>query len=289
MANIRAIRARIKSVESTRQITASMKMIAASKLRRVQTMQSSLESFEQSARRMLTNLLSTGSGGESPYVKAPGSSGKNCYVLFVGNRGMCGVYNIALVKHLQALFEEEPGEHMLIVCGRWGRELFNSLNIRVDRHFDQLSDTPTPEEIRALTDFLLELYMSGQADGIRLVYQEFLSVLKQQPAVKQLLPLSLENGENGSREYILEPDEDSIRRRLEKMYIENSVYSTALEARRGEHAARMAAMTAAADNTDELLKELELQLNHARQAGITTEISEIVGGAAALREQEAGL
>lgn len=284
MANIRAIRARIKSVESTRQITASMKMIAASKLRRVQAMQSSLESFERSSKSMLQSLMSSPAQQPGPYVKAPGNSGRVCYVLFVGNRGMCGVYNISLVKYLQAILEEEKRETVVLLYGRWGREMLSSLSLKIAKHFDQVSDTPTAEEMQQLSSYLLDMYMGAQVDEIRLVYQEFVSVLKQVPACKKLLPLDMENGSENSREYIFEPDADGIRRQLERMYIENSLYSTALEARRGEHAARMAAMTAAADNTDELLKELELQLNHARQASITTEISEIVGGAAALRE-----
>ena len=284
MANIRAIRARIKSVESTRQITASMKMIAASKLRRVQAMQSSLESFERSSKSMLQSLMSSPAQQPGPYVKAPGNSGRVCYVLFVGNRGMCGVYNISLVKYLQAILEEEKRETVVLLYGRWGREMLSSLSLKIAKHFDRVSDTPTAEEMQQLSSYLLDMYMGAQVDEIRLVYQEFVSVLKQVPACKKLLPLDMENGSENSREYIFEPDADGIRRQLERMYIENSLYSTALEARRGEHAARMAAMTAAADNTDELLKELELQLNHARQASITTEISEIVGGAAALRE-----
>lgn len=284
MANIRAIRARIKSVESTRQITASMKMIAASKLRRVQAMQSSLESFERSSKSMLQSLMPSPAQQPGPYVKAPGNSGRVCYVLFVGNRGMCGVYNISLVKYLQAILEEEKRETVVLLYGRWGREMLSSLSLKIAKHFDQVSDTPTAEEMQQLSSYLLDMYMGAQVDEIRLVYQEFVSVLKQVPACKKLLPLDMEDGSENSREYIFEPDADGIRRQLERMYIENSLYSTALEARRGEHAARMAAMTAAADNTDELLKELELQLNHARQASITTEISEIVGGAAALRE-----
>ena len=284
MANIRAIRARIKSVESTRQITASMKMIAASKLRRVQAMQASLENFERSSKSMLQSLMSSPAQEPGPYVQAPGSSGKVCYVVFVGNRGMCGVYNISLVKYLQRLLEEEERQAEVLLHGRWGKEILSSLKLEIAKHFDEVSDTPGPEEAQQLSAYLLDMYLGGRVDEIRLVYQEFHSILKQEPACKKLLPLDINEQGEGGREYIFEPDADSIRRQLERMYVENSLYSTALEARRGEHAARMAAMTAAADNTDELLKELELQLNHARQASITTEISEIVGGAAALRE-----
>lgn len=281
MANMRAIRARIKSVESTRQITASMKAIAASKLRRVQTLQGSLKGFERETAEALGCLL-CGRKSNSPFVKAPGGRGKVCYVLFIGNRGMCGIYNIALLKWLQAALEKEERECTLAVCGRWGKDQLSNLGVKTLRFFDEIGDAPEAKELAPLTAWLLEGYLGGEYEEIRLVYQEFISVLKQEPASKQLLPLQEHSG-RGHVRYILEPNEDSVRQRLEHMYIENTLYSTLLEAKRGEHASRMAAMTAAADNTDELLSKLQLQLNHARQAAITTEISEIAGGAAALR------
>jgi len=283
MANIRAIRARIKSVESTRQITASMKVIAASKLRRVQALQSSLQRFETHIASMFSSLMGATSMQDSPYVKAPGSSGKVCYVMFVGNRGMCGVYNITLLKKLQTVLDEEERETVLAVCGRWGKDIMSSFGIKIDKSFDEIEDTPDISDIKGLCDWLLDIYLSGQVDEIKLIYQQFQSVLKQVPAVKQLLPIEARENQTQALEYIFEPDSGGVQHELEHMYFENSVYSTLLEAKRGEHAARMAAMTAASDNTDELLKELELQLNHARQAAITTEITEIVGGASALQ------
>ena len=145
----------------------------------------------------------------------------------------------------------------------------------------EISDAPTAQEARELTEKLKKLYTEGGADEIVLVYQQFKSVLQQSPIAKTLLPLRLpEGGEKG--DVICEPDEKAVLDRLVELVLENMVHSVLLEGRTGEHAARMTAMTSASDNTDELIEELTLELNHARQAAITTEISEIVGGAAAL-------
>ena len=138
----------------------------------------------------------------------------------------------------------------------------------------------------ALTEALKELYRSGEADEIVLVYQQFRSVLQQNPGTRTLLPLALPEEEGEALPPIYEPDAATVLDRLTELYLETAVRAALLESRTGEHAARMTAMTAAADNTEELIGELTLELNHARQAAITTEISEIVGGAAALRQNE---
>ena len=123
-----------------------------------------------------------------------------------------------------------------------------------------------------------------EADEICLVYQHYRSILQQVPSKKQLLPISLEKGKGEGSRYLFEPDRDSLLEKLLQMYLDNMVHSVLLEARAGEHSARMTAMSSAADNTEELIEELTLELNHARQSAITTEISEIVGGAAALHD-----
>ena len=150
-------------------------------------------------------------------------------------------------------------------------------------------DTPTHQEALALTERLKELYREGSVDEIKLVYQHYRSILSQVPEQAQLLPLKKQE-ETGALDNntIFEPDRDSLLNTLLDMYIGNMVHAILLEARTGEHSARMTAMTAAADNTEELINDLTLELNHARQAAITTEISEIAGGAEALRTNTAG-
>ena len=279
MANLRAIRMRIKSVESTRQITKSMKMVAAAKLRKTQLAFGRLRDFSEQSERMLCATASSGTG-ENPFLTRHETDARVCYVLIVGNRGLCGTYNHGLLRFFEALRDKEQRETLLYSVGRWGKDLIGP----VDRHFE-ISDTPTAEEAAQLTEALKELYRSGEADEIVLVYQQFKSVLQQNPGTRTLLPLALPEGE-GETQVIYEPDAAAVLDRLTELYLETAVRSALLEARTGEHAARMTAMTAAADNTEELIGELTLELNHARQAAITTEISEIVGGAAALSQED---
>lgn len=273
MPNLRAIRLRIKSVESTRQITKSMKMVAAAKLRKTQQAFGRLGDFAEKSGELLASL---GGGGENPFLTPHETNAKVCYVLIVGNRGLCGTYNHSLLRYSEELRAGEERETLLYTVGRWGKDLIGP----TDGHFE-VSDTPTAEEARTVTEALKALYRSGGADEIVLVYQQFKSVLQQTPVAKTLLPLTPPAG-GGARDVIYEPDAETVLERLTELYLETTVRAALLEARTGEHAARMTAMTAAADNTEELIGELTLELNHARQAAITTEISEIVGGAAAL-------
>ncbi|MBQ6273149.1 MAG: ATP synthase F1 subunit gamma [Oscillospiraceae bacterium] len=276
MANLRAIRLRIKSVESTRQITRSMKMVAAAKLRKTQRAFGELRSFADKSRKMLLTLGPAEKGTKDPLLTRREPSQKVCYVLLVGNRGLCGTYNHNLLRYLEELRAGEERESFLWVLGRWGRDQIRDAERRIE-----ISDAPTAAEARALTEELKKLYLSGGADEIVLVYQGFKSVLQQNPCARTLLPLKLPEGEE-RRDVIYEPDAGAVLARLTELCLETTVRAVLLEGRTGEHAARMTAMTAASDNTEELIAELTLELNHARQAAITTEISEIVGGAAAL-------
>ena len=286
MANLRAIRTRIRGVESTRQITKSMKMVAAAKLRRTQTAFGALRDFADRSAVMLREVLTDGAGSANPFLAPRPECRRVCYVLIVGNRGLCGTYNHALLRYLEEQANADGQDCFLVVCGRWGKDLIPGAGIPVERCFDEISDTPTAEEAEKLAACLRELYLSGKADKVILVYQRYKSVLQQIPDQKQLLPLSREEGRNtGAGRYLFEPDKETVLNHLTDLYIDSTVHAALLEARTGEHSARMTPMTSASDNTEELIGELTLELNHARQAAITTEISEIAGGAEALRNK----
>ena len=289
MANIRAIRSRIKSIESTRQITRTMRMVAAAKLTKTQRAFAALRDYASAGRGMLARLGGA-AAAEEPLLRPHETDKKLVYVLIVGNRGLCGVYNTNLLKTLQELVEAErelPGgaetEISLVVCGRWGREQIAALGIPVLKSFP-VGDMPTAEEAAALASYLEELYLGGAADRVQLLHQSFRSVLQQTPVSRVLLPLEQPESEI-SPDVIYEPDAASLLHELLEKTLLCSVQSALLEARAAEHAARMTAMAAASDNTDDLIAELSLKLNHARQAAITTEIAEIAGGAAALKEK----
>lgn len=283
MANMRAIRGRIKSIEQTRQITKSMKMVAAAKRRRTQLSVGNLRSFSDKSRFILSHLMGNVTGSDNPFLTPRAGIKRRCYVLFVGNRGLCGVYNSALLHYAEQEIAADGGESFAVVCGRWGKDSIKASGLDVRCSFDEISDTPSAQDSRELTEYLKELYLSGEADEIVLVYQQFRSVLSQTPGRLTLLPVpQLDEGD--SRDYIFEPDEKTVLDALVELYISNTVYSVLLEAKTGEHSARMTAMTAATDNTEELISSLTLELNHARQSAITTEISEIVGGSAMLQQ-----
>lgn len=285
MANVRAIRTHIKSVESTRKITKSMKMVSAAKLKRTQQAMNALRPYAAAAQEMLARVCAEPAAKDNAFLKKREAK-RVLYVLFVGNRGLCGVYNTALLKYLGALAEREERDFSVLVCGRWGRDLLAASALPIVETLDTLSDTPTREEAEELAEKLKALYLSGEADEIVLVYERYYSALRQEPETLRLLPLEPATAKDGK--LILEPDGKTLTDGLVRLNILCTVWSVLLEARTGEHSARMTAMTAATDNTEQLLETLNLELNHARQSAITKEITEIVGGANALKDSKEG-
>ena len=285
MANVRAIRTHIKSVESTRKITKSMKMVSAAKLKRTQQAMNALRPYAAAAQEMLARVCAEPAAKDNAFLKKREAK-RVLYVLFVGNRGLCGVYNTALLKYLGALAEREERDFSVLVCGRWGRDLLAASALPIAETLDTLSDTPTREEAEELAEKLKALYLSGEADEIVLVYERYYSALRQEPETLRLLPLEPATAKDGK--LILEPDGKTLTDGLVRLNILCTVWAVLLEARTGEHSARMTAMTAATDNTEQLLETLNLELNHARQSAITKEITEIVGGANALKDSKEG-
>ena len=286
MANMRAIRSRIKSVQNTQQITKTMKMVAAANLRRTQTGMSAMRTFAEKTQTLMDALLSGGAQYDNPLLQRREDVKNVCYVLFIGNRGLCGMYNHALVRYLQQVCRNETRACSVVVCGRWGRDVIAQSGLNVIETFPDMPDTPAMPDALKLAEYLKRMYLSGEADEIHLVYQHFKSVLAQNPTDLQLLPAAPEAQDGATHDYLFEPDQETILKNVLELYVNNTVLSVLLEAKTGEHAARMTAMSAATDSTRELIAALQLHLNRARQAAITTEISEIVGGANALKKHK---
>ena len=239
------------------------------------------------AERRLNALLAGDASFEHPYLTPRRRVGHVCYVVFWGNRGLCGAYNQLLLRHLEGLVRAEARPCSVIVCGRWGRDVLAGTDLPVRQIFSDLSDTPTMAEALEIAEVLKNLYRTGEADEIHLVYQHFDSVLHQTPTHRQLLPAAPEaDAPAANNNYLFVPDAQTVLDNVLELYLNNTVYAVMLEARVGEHAARMTAMTAATDSTAELIEDLNLEFNRARQAAITTEISEIVGGSAALKKSD---
>ena len=285
MPNIYAIKARIKSVESTRQVTKSMKMVSTAKLRRTQYTMNRVQPFAEHCRRILECLCSGGLETKQALMQERAEIKQVCYVLIVGNRGLCGSYNSDILRYMKGLANREEKDFFTVVCGRWGEDVIAQEGLNVKRRFPELSDTPSREEGGRIAGYLKELYRSGQADRIVLVYQKHKG-MGQEAVNEQLLPVEPVKGVRG-REYIFEPDRESLLDRISDLYVDNVVYEALLQARTGEHFARMTAMTTATDNTDEMIRELTQEMNTQRQAQITTQISEVIGGANALSQDKA--
>lgn len=285
MANMREIHAQIKSVKNTQQITKAMKMVAAAKLRRTEGGMAGIRTFAGQSRKILSDLLSGETAGYTNRFLAPRKEVRRvCYVLFVGSRGLCGIYNHAVLRYSEELLAQETRPYTLVVCGRWGRDVIAHAGLTASRTFDELSDTPTMDEALILSRYLKHLYLQEEADEVHLIYQHYHSALQQTPTVVKLLPAEPESAEGPVSDYLFEPDAESVLENIMQLYLDNTVFSVLLEAKVGEHAARMTAMSTATDATTELIDDLSLELNSLRQAAITTEIAEIVGGANALNQ-----
>lgn len=280
MPNIYAIKARIKSVENTRQVTKSMKMVATAKLRRTQYARNRVQPFAEHCRRILECLCAGERETEQELMQLRPEIKRVCYVLFVGNRGLCGSYNSDVLQYMKCLAQREEKDFFTVVCGRWGEELIAQERLNVKKRFADLGDAPDSVQSGEISAYLKELYRSGEADRIVLVYQKHKG-LSQTPGTVPLLPVEPVKGQKG-RDYLFEPDRESLLDRIANLYVDNAVYEALLEAKTGEHFARMTAMTTATDNTEELIRELTQQMNTQRQAQITTQITEIIGGANAL-------
>lgn len=289
MANMRAIRTRIKSVKNTEQITKAMKMVAVSKLRRTQSGMQAMRPFSEKSQEVMDTLLSSSSVLENRFIKPHKEVKKVCYVLFLGNRGLCGAYNSSILHYANSVIKQSGKDYGLVVCGRWGKDVLANSSLKVVKTFSELSDTPNIDEALEVADYLKSLYTSGEYDEVHLIYQHYVTALRQDPMNVQYLPAVPEKSEHKKgpgRIFIFEPDTDSVLESVMQLYLNNKIMSVLLDSKCGEHSARMTAMTAASDSTKTLIAQLDLKLNRARQAAITTEITEIVGGAAALKKKK---
>lgn len=292
MASLRDLRSRKRTVASIQKITNAMKVVSVSKLRRTQKQVLNLRPYAQMSREIFGHLSSGESGEGNPYLtKRPVN--KVTYVLVVGDKGLCGGYNNNLMKFFGDILAEDEHDKTLVTVGKWGAETIERLGIPILRKYESVGDQADVKVSRQIADYLTEMYKLEETDKVVLVYEKFDNVMVQTPTALTLFPVEIagagESGEDtGSLKssYIYEPEKKTVLSSAIQNYVHSTVYQCLLEAKAGEHAARMTAMTAATDNTKKLLDELELTMNRVRQADITTEISEIVGGASALSKRQ---
>ncbi|ABB16151.1 ATP synthase F1 subunit gamma [Carboxydothermus hydrogenoformans] len=280
MPSMRDLRRRIKSIKNTQQITKAMKMVAAAKLRRAQEMVVASRPYAKRIKDVLARAAAATTETAHPLlikreVKATG------YVLITADRGLCGGFNANLIRKATVELKEFSNPK-LITVGRKGRDFFKKRGYEIVGEFTNLGESISFDAARVIAGFIMEKYLDGTFDEVYLVFSEFVNPLVQRPQTLKLLPLEAPAEESGGGEYIFEPSADAVLNTLLPKYVEVQVYRALLESKASEHGARMTAMDTATENATEMIAKLTLQLNRARQAAITKEIAEIVGGAAAL-------
>ncbi len=283
---MRDIKRRIRSIKNTQQITKAMEMVAAARLRRAQEKVLAARPYAEEIRGLIRRLVAAREDISHPLLAARARRSV-AYVLFTADRGLCGAYNAHVIRRAQAALAAEEKEKGLVAVGRKGRDFFRRRGYSFLAEFLALGDDPTWTQAQGIARSLIDLYVAGIVDEINLLYMTFVSVGRQQPTCVKLLPIEpftfAAEEREAMREYLFEPEPEQVLEVLLPRFIEAQVYRALLEAKASEHAARMIAMRNATDNAGEMIRKLTLSFNKARQAAITKEIAEIVGGAEALR------
>lgn len=287
MSRAREIKGRIRSVQNTRKITRTMEMVATSKLKRAQDRLGAARPYSQRLREVIGRLTSPELAARYALLRQPEAVRRSAVLLMTSNRGLAGAFNANLIRMARQLVEEQRAsgiETELHIVGRKGLSFFRFLGHDIASGRTDIGDRPSAEEASSLVTGLIERFEAGELDAVYLVHARFNSALSTPPHTARILPIEPpdEGRRTGSDDYILEPSGDEILARILPLYVRNSVYTALLETAAAEHGARRTAMKSATDNAGEMLQTLTRSYNRARQAAITQEIAEIVGGAAAL-------
>ena len=268
------IKTRIRSMESTKQITKAMEMVAASKLRRAQTQVQSSRPYFEILYATIRDILAKNPGVESPYLKAR-TVKKSLFVVIAGDRGLAGGYNSNVIKLVNSQMEGKDA--VVLPIGKKALDYFTSHNVPVVSNSYPVAEAISVGECFTVAKLLSKLYLAGEVDEVILAYTDFQSVLSQTATTIQLLPLQAEAAETKSlMEY--EPDSETVLDTIVPEYLGGTFYGALCESRASEQAARRTAMDSATQNADDMIADLSLKYNRARQAAITQEITEIVAG-----------
>jgi F-type H+-transporting ATPase subunit gamma len=286
MAKGRELKGRIKSVENTRKITRTMEMVATSKMKRAQDRVVAARPFANSLTEVIANLYTPELAEAFPLLRQPAATNKAAVIVLTSNRGLAGAFNANLLKEARALLgrlKESNVEPELHVIGKKGLGYFRYVNRAVASSRTDITDKPTAENAAQIVDELIQRFASGDIDAVYIVYAKFQSALSTPPTTQTILPVTPPERTGPQPDYILLPSAEVILTQLPPSYVRNSVYKALVETAAGEQGARRTAMKNATDNAGEMLNVLRRTFNRARQAQITQEIAEIVGGAAALQ------
>jgi len=286
MAKGRELKGRIKSVENTRKITRTMEMVATSKMKRAQDRVVAARPYADSLAEVIANLYTPELAERFPLLRQPAETKKAAVVVLTSNRGLAGAFNANLIKEARNLIKDLEKDGVtpeLHVVGRKGLGYFKYVGREVATSRTDFTDRPTAENAADLVNELITRFENRELDAVKIVYAKFNSALSTPPATQTILPVTPPKQEGPRPDYILLPSAEVILTELLPSYVRNSVYRALVETAAGEQGARRTAMKNATDNAGEMLNVLRRTFNRARQAQITQEIAEIVGGAAALQ------
>ena len=286
MAKGSELKGRIKSVENTKKITRTMEMVATSKMKRAVDRVAAARPYAAALTEVIGDLYSDELAQQFPLLRQPSQMRNVAHIILTSNRGLCGGFNANLVKEARvqlAALEQRGVKVELHVVGKKGIGYFRYVNRTMASQRIDISDRPTAADASSLVDSLMERFISGDLDAVFVTGSKFNSAMSTPPTTTQVLPVKPPSGGSMKRDYILSPSAEAILTELLPAYVSNSVYRALVETVAAEQGARRTAMKNATDNATDMLSSLRRTYNRARQAKITQEIAEIVGGAAALQ------
>ncbi len=290
MANVRDLSRRIKSVNSTKQITKAMNLVAASKLTRAKTRQSSTRPFFTETERVIASIVKNSKGVKHPFLEQREEK-KVAIIIITSDRGLCGGYNANISKAVLNFVNEKGKENVkLVVVGNKGRDFFKRREVEILESVTGISEAPTYVDASKIGSYVFNLFEGGEVDSVYIGYTEFISTIQHEVALSKLLPVDTSTMENeevegkgkalGLMRY--EPSEEEVLNYVVPKYINTMIYGALVESAACEQGARMTSMDNATENATAMIDNLTIVKNRARQSAITQEITEIVGGAAAL-------
>jgi len=288
---LKEVRNRIKSVQSTQQITKAMKMVSAAKLRRAQDAITQMRPYAQKLQEMLSNIVSSSEGDVAINLAAERPIEKALIIVVTSDRGLCGGYNSNLIKLTKQVIKDKyaaqqaKGNVQVLPIGKKAFEHFSKNGFNVVPNFWEIFTGLSFEKVQAAAKYAMDAFANKEVDAVELVYSEFKNAASQQYIAEQFLPVPKVTNEGSAKksDFIFEPGKEELITELMPKILNTQLYKAVLDGNASEHGARMTAMDKASDNANELLKALKISYNRARQAAITTELTEIVSGAAALQ------
>lgn len=287
MAGGREIKTKIKSVQNTRKVTRALEMVSASKIRKAQDRMKASRPYARMMRQIVGHVAKANTDYVHPFMVERKDVKRVGYIIVSTDRGLCGGLNSQMFRRILAdmrIWQEKGVEIDLVCVGQKAATFFRRLKVNMLASVTHLGEQPHVEQLIGVIKVMLDGFEAGNIDRVFLCYNDFINTMAQRPVQDQLLPLPADEALDSkhSWDYLYEPDAKTVLNHVVTRYVESLVYQSVLENLASEHAARMVAMKSASDNANKLIETLQLIYNKARQAAITQEISEIVGGAAAV-------